>query len=141
MKRAPAAVPKPAPIRKERTIIFAELPPGQLPEAAAFLGSLEGLALAAGSEPCSLDVAYDLRDYSLEELESALQYRGFCLDTSLLYKLKRALYYYAEETERRNLTMPERPLKQASNEAYIRAWERRQHGDHDTTPEIWREYR
>ena len=141
MKRAPAAAPKPAPIRKERTIIFAELPPGQLPEAAGFLGSLERLELAPGSEPRSLDVAYDLRDHSLEELESALQDRGFHLDTSLLYKLKRALYYYAEETERRNLTMPERPLKQASNEAYIRAWERRQHSDHDTTPEIWREYR
>ena len=141
MKRAPVAAPKPAPIRKERTIIFAELPPGQLPEAAGFLGSLERLELAPGSEPRSLDVAYDLRDHSLEELESALQDKGFHLDTSLLYKLKRALYYYAEETERRNLTMPERPLKQASNEAYIRAWERRQHGDHDTTPEIWREYR
>ena len=141
MKRAPATAPKPAPIRKARTIVFAELPPGQLPEAAGFLGSLERLELAPGSEPRSLDVAYDLRDHSLEELESALQDRGFHLDTSLLYKLKRALYYYAEETERRNLTMPERPLKQASNEAYIRAWERRQHGDHATTPEIWRDYR
>ena len=76
MKRAPAAAPKPAPIRKERTIIFAELPPGQLPEAAGFLGSLERLELAPGSEPRSLDVAYDLRDHSLEELESALQDRG-----------------------------------------------------------------
>ena len=49
MKRAPAAAPKPAPIRKERTIVFAELPPGQLPEAAGFLGSLERLELAPGS--------------------------------------------------------------------------------------------
>ena len=141
MKRAPAAAPKPAPIRKERTIVFAELPPGQLPEAAGFLGSLERLELAPGSEPRSLDVAYDLRDHSLEELESALQDRGFHLDTSLLYKLKRALYYYAEETEIHNLDAPRRLLKKSQNEAYTHAWERHRHGDHDDTPPEWREYK
>ena len=83
--RRPAEAPhKPAPIRKERSIQFAEIPPGQVPEAADFLGGLERLEIRPRSGELTIDVAYDLHDHSLEELESALEDKGFHLDCSLL---------------------------------------------------------
>ncbi len=140
--RRPAEAPhKPAPIRKERSIQFAEIPPGQLPEAVDFLGGLERLEISPRSEDLTIDVAYDLHDHSLEELESALEDKGFHLDCSLLNKLIRALIYYVEETEIHNLDAPTRLLKKSQNEAYTQAWERHPHGDHDDTPPEWREYK
>lgn len=140
--RRPAEAPhKPAPIRKERSIQFAEIPPGQVPEAADFLGGLERLELRPRSRELTIDVAYDLHDHSLEELESALEDKGFHLDCSLLNKLIRALIYYVEETEIHNLDAPTRLLKKSQNEAYTQAWERHPHGDHDDTPPEWREYK
>ncbi len=140
--RRPAEAPhKPAPIRKERSIQFAEIPPGQVPEAADFLGGLERLEIRPRSGELTIDVAYDLHDHSLEELESALEDKGFHLDCSLLNKLIRALIYYVEETEIHNLDAPTRLLKKSQNEAYTQAWERHPHGDHDDTPPEWREYK
>ena len=141
MKRAPNTPQKPAPIRKERTILFAELPPGQVPEALAFLGGLGGLMCTAHSEQRAIDVVYDLHEHSLEALENALEDNGFHLDTSLLSKLMRALYYYAEETELHNLDAPGRLQKQSQYEAYVHAWEQRSHGDRDDTPAVWRKYK
>ena len=86
----PAATPhKPEPIRKERTIRFSEIPPGQAPEAADFLGGLQGLEVRFQPGQLSVDVAYDLHDHSLEELENALIDKGFHLDCALLTKLVR----------------------------------------------------
>ncbi len=141
MKRSDAIAPKPAPIRKERTILFAELPPGQVEKALDFLSRIERLEVAARLEQRAIDVAYDLHEHSLEELETALEEKGFHLDSTLLSKLMRALYYYVEETQLHNLGAPERLLKKSQHEAYTQAWERHLHGDHDDTPPEWREYK
>ncbi len=141
MKRPAEALGKPEPIRKSRTIEFAEFPPGQIPEACDFLGRLESLELVPHAEELSIDVSYDLHEHSLEELESALEDKGFHLSCSLLYKLVRALIHYVEETELHNLGAPRRLLKKSQHEAYTQAWERHPHGDHDDTPPEWREYK
>lgn len=141
MKRPATAPHKPAPIRKERTILFGKLPPGQVPKAGGFLGTLERLEVEPHDERLSIDVAYDLHDHSLEELETALQNNGFHLDSTLMTKLLRAWVYYVEETQLHNLGAPERLLKKSQNEAYTQAWERHPHGDHDETPPEWREYK
>jgi len=141
MKRPAETFHKPEPIRKERTIRFAEFPPGQVPEASDFLGGLVGLEATPDIADRSIGVAYDLHDHSLEELESALENKGFHLECSLLNKLIRALVYYLEETEIHNLDAPRRLLKKSQNEAYTHAWERHPHGDHDDTPPEWREYK
>lgn len=142
MKRPPVAPPRnPPPIRKERTLYFSEIPPGQVEEAARFLAGLTGLSVAPHPEQLSIDVSYDLHDHSLEELENILIDKGFHLGCALLVKLMRALYYYVEETELHNLEAPERLLKKSQNQAYIQAWERHPHGDHDDTPLEWREYK
>ena len=54
--------------------------------------------------PC-LIVVYDLRRITLQRIENALSELGYHLDNSLLCKLKRALFHYAEETQRENLAI------------------------------------
>ena len=141
MKRSDSTPNKPVPIRKERTILFAKFPPGQVPEASDFLNRVEHLEVAPKVEQRAIDVAYDLHEHSLEELESTLEDKGFHLDSTLLSKLMRALIYYVEETQLHNLGAPERLLKKSQHEAYTKAWERHLHGDHDDTPPEWREYK
>jgi hypothetical protein len=138
----PAATPhKPAPIRKERNVLFSRFPPGQVPEAADYLQQQERLEVTPHIERRAIAVAYDLHDYCLQEIETCLEDRGFHLDSTLMSKMIRALIYYVEETQLHNLEAPDRLLKKSQNEAYTHAWERHLHGDHDDTPPEWREYK
>lgn len=140
MKR-PVAPHKPAPIRKERNILFAKFPPGQVPEASGYLGKLEHLEVEPRNERRIVEVAYDLHEHSLQELEGTLEDKGYHLDNTLMSKMMRALIYYIEETQIHNLDAPDRPMKRSQSEAYTNAWERHPHGDHDDTPPEWREYK
>jgi hypothetical protein len=119
--------------RKHREIRFAELPPKQIERAYMLLARLPRLDLAPGLLSHSLSVWYDIADYTMEGLEAALNHEGFHLDTSLYAKLIRALVYYAEDTQLRNLHGPQRLIKQ-SHEVYCKAWQNHPHGDHDETP-------
>lgn len=141
MPKPASTLHKPAPIRKERNILFSKFPPGQVPEAADHLEQQERLEVTPHIERRAIAVAYDLRDYCLEEIEGRLADRGFHLDNTLMSKMIRALIYYVEETQLHNLEAPDRPLKKSQNEAYTHAWERHLHGDHDDTPPEWREYK
>ena len=128
-------------LHKRREILFSRFPPGQIPEAADHLHRLENLSTEAKLEKRAVDVSYDLRHHTLENLENQLQDKGFHLDNTLMSKLRRALIYYVEETQLHNLGAPEKPLKHSQSAAYTQAWERHPHGDHDDTPPEWREYR
>ena len=141
MKRVLTTPNKPAPIRKERNVLFAKIPPGQVPEACRYLGSLEHLDVVPNFERRLIGVAYDLHQHSLQELESELEDQGYHLDSTLMSKMMRALIYYVEETQLHNLGAPDRLLKKSQNEAYTHAWEKHPHGDHDDTPPEWREYK
>lgn len=127
-------------LHKQREILFSRFPPGQIPEAASQLQQLEHLEAAPQLLKRAVEVSYDLREHTLEELETHLQDQGFHLDNTLMSKLRRALIHYVEDTQLHNLGVHERPLKQ-SQEAFIQAWERHPHGDHDETPPEWREYK
>ncbi|HCZ15843.1 MAG TPA: hypothetical protein PL117_06785 [Accumulibacter sp.] len=141
MKRPAGTARKVAPIRKERSILFAKFPPDQVPEAAACLGQIEQLEVERRDQARAVGVAYDLHQHSLEELESTLEDKGYHLDNTLMSKMMRALIYYVEETQLHNLDAPVRPMKRSQSEAYTHAWERHPHGDHDDTPPEWREYK
>jgi hypothetical protein len=119
--------------RKHREIRFAKLPPGQVERARVLLERLSGLVVVTGALPISVAIWYEIEDHTLEELEGALRHEGFHLDSSLFAKLIRALVYYAEETQLRNLRGPQRLIKK-SHEVYSKAWEHHPHGDHDDTP-------
>jgi hypothetical protein len=119
--------------RKHREIRFTKLPPGQVERAWALLARLDGLDLAAGSLPTSIAVWYEIADHTLDELENALCHEGFHLENTLYAKLIRALVFYAEDTQLRNMRSPQRLIKK-SHEVYSKAWEHHPHGDHDETP-------
>lgn len=126
--------------RKHRELRFCKLRPWQVEQALAILQSVEGLIVAAGETSNSISVWYDVTDHTMERLETALVAQGFHLDSSLYCKLIRALVYFCEETQLRNLSQPERLLKK-SNEIYSKAWEHHPHGDHDDTPQELRQDR
>lgn len=125
---------------KRREIRFTELPPGQAKRAAELLSGLEYLEVCGGPHPRGITVGYDLVDYSYQGLEKALQNLGYHLDNSLYCKIVRAIVYFTEETQLRNLKEPARLIKQ-SNQVYIKAYQHHPHGDRDDTPVELREDR
>ncbi len=127
-------------LHKQRDILFAKFPPGQVPEASDHLAAKESLEVEPHIEKRVVAVGYELTQYTLGDLEEELVEKGFHLDNTLLSKLTRALIHYVEETQLHNLDAPEYRLKR-SDEAYVRAWEQHPHGDHDDTPPEWREYK
>lgn len=128
-------------LKKNREILFSKFPPGQVPEAAGDLQCLSEVDIAPKYEKRSLGVAYDLQNHTLKELDEHLVDKGYHLDNTLMSKLTRALIYYVEETQLHNLGATEKRLKPSPQEAYVKAWEHRPHGDHDDTPLEWREYK
>lgn len=127
-------------LRKEREILFAKFPPGQVPEASDQLAAKGDVDVFPDVTRRIVGVVYDLRQHTLAELEDELVEKGFHLDNTLIAKLTRAFIHYVEETQLHNLDAPERKMKRA-NEAYVHAWEQHPHGDRDDTPPEWREYK
>lgn len=119
--------------RKHREIHFASADTDQMRRAGVMLDGLEDLDVAQGPTPNRLSLSYDLRQYTLQGIERALIQQGYVLRTGLIWRISRALLYFSEETQLRNLRMPERLLKK-SHEIYSRAWDHHPHGDHDDTP-------
>ncbi|MBS1146101.1 MAG: hypothetical protein H6R08_277 [Proteobacteria bacterium] len=130
---------RPCDLEKEREIVFHALPVGQVERALVLLEGMDGLTVVAGIEANYLLVRYNVCEYTLEGLESALSNQGFHLDNSLLSKLKRALAYFCESVQRRNVAANEPDIK--SQQAFVKVYERRLHGDRDETPEEWRDYK
>ncbi len=124
--------------RKQREIRFCKLKTQQLDEAFDLLAAMPRLEVAHGALPNGIAVWYEIADYSMEALEKMLEDHGFHLENTLYCKLIRALVYFTEETQRRNLGQPERLIKK-SHEVYSKAWEHHPHGDHDDTPPDLRE--
>lgn len=130
---------RPCDLEKVREIVFHPLPAGQVERARGLLEGLEGLEVWIAKDPNCLLVRYHVCEYTLEGLETALSSQGFHLDNNLLSKLKRALAYFCEGVQRRNVEANEPDIK--SQQAFIKVYERHLHGDRDETPEEWRSYK
>ena len=130
---------RPCDLEKIREIVFHPLPPGQTERALTLLAGLEGLEVTIGVDTLRLQVRYHICEYTLEGLETALASQGFHLDNSLLSKLRRALAYYCESVQRRNVAANEPDIK--SQQAFMKVYEQHLHGDSDETPEEWRSYK
>lgn len=130
---------RPCDLEKTREIVFHPLPAGQAARARRLLEGLEGLAVETGPSPRHLRVRYNICEYTLEGLESALASQGFHLDNSLLTKIRRALAYFCEGVQRSNVEANEPDIK--SQQAFMKVYESHMHGDRDDTPEAWREYK
>jgi hypothetical protein len=129
----------PCDVNKRREIVFHPTPPGQADMAVSFLGGLPNLHVERCG-PLMIEVSYCIQEYTLESLEGALERIGCHLETALLLRLKRALYYYVEKVQRDNMALPEIHTKDYSM-AHAEAWKARLHGDHDDTPSEWRQYK
>jgi hypothetical protein len=136
----PHALAPQAGTRKHREIRFNKLKSWQVAEAYALLSTLPGLEVAPGTLPNGISVWYEITDHCMEALEKLLEDKGFHLENTLYCKLIRALVYFTEETQRRNLGQPERLIKK-SHDVYSKAWEHHPHGDRDETPPELREYK
>ncbi len=126
-------------IRKRREIVFHALPPGQVEAALAFLVDLPGLS-AARMDGYTLLVEYEVSHYTLEAIEKALDLQGFHREGSLIQRLRSAMAHYCERVQRQNMGLPVTLTKNYQG-AYVEAWQHRPHGDHDETPEEWRQYK
>ena len=124
--------------RKHREIRFSKLRPGQVEQAFVLLAGLDGLTVAPGTVANGISIWYEITEYSMQGIETALIDQGFHLENTLYCKLVRALVYFVEETQLRNMRQPEWLIKK-SHEVYSKAWEHHPHGDHDDTPVDLRE--
>lgn len=86
-------------------------------------------------------VSYDLTVISLEHIELALAEVGFHLDNSLLNKIKRAIYYFTEDNQRRNLGLSKLTRSEGrSFKVFAARYRQLSHGCQDTRPEHLRRY-
>ena len=130
---------RPCDLEKSREIVFHPLPAGQVERVLALFDGLEGVHVQRGARPHTVVVRYHVCEYTLEGLESALANQGFHLDGSLMSKLRRALAYFCENVQRRNVAANEPDIK--SQQAFMKVYDRHLHGDRDDTPEEWRDYK
>jgi len=131
---------QPCDLDKTREIVFHDLPAGQAERARQLLDGLDGIQAGTQGEHANiLTVQYNVRHYTLQGLEKALESQGFHLDNSLLQKIRRALTHFCEQVQRENLAINAPDAK--SQKVFARVYEHHLHGDKDETPEEWREYK
>ena len=126
---------------KQRDVMFNPLhdDENQASTAVQMLIDLEGILLVEATTETHLIVRYDLRFFTLVDIEELLATVGFHLDNNLLIKIKRALYHYTEETERANLGCIE-GQSNCTRETYINRYQQLPNGCRDKRPDHWRDY-
>lgn len=126
---------------KVREIAFCTLHPDtdQASSAAALLMEVDGVQHAEMRQPALVHVSYHLLSICLADIEALLEEHGFHLDNRLVFKIRRALFHYTEETQRANLGC----MKGESNctqKVFVNRYRNRDHGCQDDRPEHWRRY-
>ena len=126
---------------KQRDILFNPLhdDENQALTASEMLADLDGIIFANALSTAHLSICYDLRFFTLVDIEELLTTVGFHLDSNLLIKIKRALYRYTEDTERANLGCAE-GQSNCTRETYINRYQKLPHGCRDKRPNHWRDY-
>lgn len=126
---------------KQRQIAFHALPPDsdQAHAAARFLADVDGVLHCEATTPLLLQVRYDLLKTTLEEIENALRELGMHLDGALLFRLRRAMHYYMEDTQRANWNC-RHGEHNSTNQVFASRYEVLEHGCRDHRPEHWRRY-
>lgn len=126
---------------KQRHIPFDPLHPNpsQAVTAAEFLIEIEGIIEARPLAPLLLSVTYDLKFTKLEEIEQALGELGLHIDARLTYRIKRALWYYTEDTFRANCCC-DHNLADCTKRVFATRYEQLDHSLRDHRPEHWRRY-
>jgi hypothetical protein len=126
---------------KHREIAFRELHPNldQSGTAVRFLSQVEGVLASEVASTTLVRVSYDVLAVTLKELEDGLVELGLHLDNRLLLRVKRALYYYTEDTLRANCGCPHGPSN-CTKKVFALRYQQIEHGCRDQRPEHWRRY-
>jgi hypothetical protein len=126
---------------KHREIAFQKVHPDphQAHSAARFLADIEGLLAIEPATPHLLRISYDVLAVSLKDIEDALQELGLHLDTHIVFRIKRALIYYTEETLRANCGCPD-GTSNCTDKIFAARYQMIEHGCRDHRPEHWRRY-
>ena len=126
---------------KCREIAFAALhpDPAQADTAALMLADVHGVIRTLPRSPILLEVDYHVLHVSLEQIEGALVEVGFHLSSRLVYRVKRALYYYTEETQRANNGCA-RGSGNCTQKIFINRYSSIDHRCRDHRPKHWRKY-
>ncbi len=126
---------------KYREIVFADSQPDalQASSAALLLDNVEGVLDVQALSPTQIAISYHLLQISLEQIENALTEAGFNLSIRPLDRIRRALYYYAEDTQRANNGCVRGECK-CTRKIFINRYEQLAHGCRDSRPEHWRKY-
>ncbi|MFO7602857.1 MAG: hypothetical protein R6X06_03470 [Gammaproteobacteria bacterium] len=122
---------------KHREILFAtpHPDPNQARSAMVMLVDVEGIEQVVALNETQLSISYDVTQVTLHIIEQALLEVGYHLDNSLLAKMKRALYYYTEETLRTNLGCCD-----TTRDVFVNRYQQQPHGCRDERPRHWRNY-
>lgn len=127
---------------KEREVGLRSLAGGnQAAQAAAVAIAYDGVHSADAIDSERLRVAYDLYRTSLADVETGLSEAGFHLDNSLIAKLRRALYYYSDETLQASLMCTPDSPGCRQTKVFVKRYKERPKGCRDPRPEHWRGYR
>ncbi|KAA6183236.1 hypothetical protein F2Q65_16190 [Thiohalocapsa marina] len=126
---------------KHRQIHFRDLHPerNDARTAAEFLDGVDGVLHTDAVTPLRLDLTYDLTLTCLEEIEEALDELGLHLDNSMVYRIRRALHYYTEDTFRENCGCKQGESN-CTRRVFAKRYQTLQHGCRDHRPEHWRRY-
>lgn len=127
---------------KTRDIVFKSYDADEHPAQHAYtvlarIKGIMGLEVAADKK---LRVSYDIRFQTLDKIEDFLQQADFYLDNSLFYRIKRALYAFTEENQRRTLGVVDAQLKNQTREVYLSRYKKLPHGCRDDRPKHLRDY-
>lgn len=127
---------------KQHDIVFSAEPPGQIERALPILYGLPNCKVeVVPDQPHTLRVSYNLHDYTLEGLETALTEEGFQLDHSVMHSIARKVIYYCEDTACHNMDIPVHPTKKNERDVFVKSYDREPHGDHDDIPPELRDYK
>ena len=127
-------------LEKRRELLFAPEPADQISRAFTILSGLPNLQVYKKPAPYALEICYNLRDYTLEDLERALEHEGFCLDHSFLHNVARNIIYYCEDTCRHNMEIRGHMTKKNEKELFLEVSGHHPHQDLAIKPPELREF-
>lgn len=124
---------------KHREIVFNSVPADQVERALMLLSGLPNLTVSSSPKPHTIDIRYNLRDYTLAGLEHALMEEGFSLDHSLLHSIGRNIIFYCEDTTLHNLETPTHVTKKNEKDVFVEVHDQHSN-DHELIPPKLRRY-
>jgi hypothetical protein len=127
-------------LEKRRELLFTDEPKDQVTHALVILSGLPKIEVHRSVKSNTLDLCYNLRDYTLEDLERAIEQEGFHLNHSFMHQIGRNIIYYCEDTTRHNMEIRGHVTKKNESEVFVSVHEQHHHQEHASKPPELREY-